>query len=250
MTVILSRYFLLNEPKIDLKCVIIITIGIFISIIPNLVQLSTFTDFIKNNFLDILYPCIYALSVLPNVLMNITQKHIFVQCPHFNKNLMLFGESIFQFITIGLCFWFDLIPYIGTSKNINEFEGNFIYGSQCFFFPFLNSNVGHLCHYSMLIGLLFALSYYGVYYYNSHLIDQVSVGFNSIIQIISTPIQMYCWFLLAPYLTWACIESHNQFQITMATIALPFIMYGSYIYYSKVEEAKHSYVIIRSVVDV
>lgn len=250
LTVIISRIFLLNEPYTDVKSIIIITIGIFISILPNLIKISSSTE--QLSFIEIVYPCVFALSVVPNVLMNIIQKHIFMQCPNFNKNLMLFGESIFQFLTIGLCFWFDLLPYIGTSTNFDEFKNNFIYGSQCFFFPMFHSDLVsiNLCRYSMLIGLAFALSYYGVYYYNSHLIDQVSVGFNSIIQIVSTPIQIFIWFVFAPSLTWACITTHSTFQMAMAFIALPFIMYGSWLYYKNVEKSKNAYVVVNSVIDV
>lgn len=250
LTIIISRTLLLNEPFTDTKCIISITIGILISILPNLIEFSSSTN--QVNLTNIIYPCIFALSIIPNVLMNVTQKHIFMQCPNFNKNLMLFGESIFQFITIGLCFWFDLLPYIGTSKNFEEFKNNFTYGSQCFFFPMFHSDLVsiNLCRYSMLIGLLFASSYYGVYYYNSHIIDQVSVGFNSVIQIISTPIQIFIWFVFAPSLTWACITTHTTFQMVMAFLALPFIMYGSWLYYKNVEKNKNTYVIVNSVIDI
>lgn len=168
--------------------------------------------------------------------MNITQKHIFMMCPKFNKNLMLFGESIFQFATICVFFWFDLLPYVGTSKNLDEFNQNFEYGYTCFFksiniFGESGNHLNNLCDYSMLMGMGFAFSYYGVYYWNSHLIDHVSPSFNSIVQIISTPLQMVCWFIFTPYLSWACANSHTSYQIIMGLMSLPFIVYGSWLFY-------------------
>lgn len=227
-TIVLTKLILNNENTINSNCIYFVMVGILISVIPNIIELF----YNKNEISMSVFPFLFVLSIVPNVLMNITQKWIFVRCPDFNKNLMLFGESIFQFVTICLCFWIDIIPMIGTSKNINQFKDNFSYGFQCFFNPIYGShNVDTRCNYSMPIGLLFAMSYCGVYYYNSHLIHSVSVSFNSIVQIISTPIQIQIWYIIMPLTTWICGNKYTEFQMIMALLSLPFISYGSYLYH-------------------
>jgi hypothetical protein len=180
---------------------------------------------------------LFALSTVPLVLMNITQKLILNDCPQFNINLMLLGESIFQFFTIVICFWFDLIPYIGTSSDLKEFGEHLTSGTTCFFQPIFGfEGVGIYCSYSLFIGLLFAVSYYGVYYYNSHIIQQLSPSVNAFVQTISIPIQLLIWFGLAPMMQWACGKHEEWIQVIFSILSLPFFMYGSWIFYDQLPE--------------
>jgi drug/metabolite transporter (DMT)-like permease len=205
--------------------VIVVFVGVFVGIFPNFLDAGSSESFV--------YPIMFALSVIPGAYIQVIQHEIFINDPHYSRNWLLLGESVFQVVTIVLFFWIDLIPKVGTSASLKEFEGNFSFGFQCFFDPY---STGGRCYYCFPIGFAFCLSYCCTYYCQSKLIKLQSANYSSVVTAVCPAIAVVMWVSIQSMTEWGCGSEYSHLQIIMSCTSIPFIVYGAYSYKETSEE--------------
>lgn len=221
-TLIFSRIIINHKiTKFKIIATIITMCGIIIAIIPNFFNLNN-----SNTSLWI-YPTMFAIATIPGVLSNVIQHKIFDKDSNYDRSWLLFGDGLFQLITIGLLFWTDFIPIFGTSNNFDQFSEHFKFGFQCFFN--LN-NVGERCQYCWIIGCAYALCNCMTAYLGAYLIQYGSANYTSMVFAIANPIQIIMWYTITSMTQWSCGSEYTQLQIIMGSIAIPFIIVGAYMY--------------------
>lgn len=221
-TFIFSKLLIKNSITTNhILSILILSIGIIIGFIPN------YSKIYQNNYI---YPLLFGLSCIPISLMSVLQNKIYSSDKDYNIAWILFSESFWQFITILLLFWTDLIPEFGTSNSFTVFFNNFEFGFSCFFSPV--SGIQGKCIYCPFIGILFCISYCTTYYLQSILIKNISANYICILNALISPISMILWFIFKDLTIWGCGTVYSKNQIIYGLISIPFIFIGSYLYYS------------------
>jgi drug/metabolite transporter (DMT)-like permease len=147
--------------------------GIIISLIP------TFIKFETGKF-AVYWPLIFLLGNIPGVLMNIYEEDVFqVTSKGFDVCYLLAWESLYQFITVLLFFWVDIVPGFGTSNNIGHWSKTIDDGFTCFFAPDLMPVLSPRCNYAALFGIIFTAAYCFSYIYGSLVMKHASANANA-----------------------------------------------------------------------
>jgi len=238
-TFLFSKILLPKKYKwLHIFSVSIVLIGVTFSLIPTFKRMhdGTAETELKNGWY---WPFIFILGCIPGALMNIFQEQLQVtytqQARENQENITRFSvmyfqavESAFQFGTIALFFALDLIPSFGTSKDISSFWTSFSNGFECFF---NDSNLsGGRCSYAAATGILFIISYLGVYVTGTFLTDHVSANWLSILSAISPLISTSFWFIFPAINKWAGVGKMDGWDIGFSLGALPIILIGTFFY--------------------
>ena len=218
--------------------VVVVMFGIVFSLIPTFKRMidGTATTELKDGWY---WPFIFIIGCIPAALMNIVQEQLqvkYTQQARENQegitrfSVMYFQavESTFQFGTIALCFALDIVPSFGTSKDIHSFWTSFSSGFKCFFND-RNLTSGR-CSYAGGTGLLFIISYLGVYITGTFLTDHVSANWLSILSSISPLIATSFWFIFPSVNRWAGVGDMDAWDIGFSLGALPIILIGMFFY--------------------
>jgi drug/metabolite transporter (DMT)-like permease len=206
--------------------------GILVSLIP------IFDDFSTGDNVKFYWPLIFVLGVVPGVLMNIFEEHVFNDMPKYDNIYLLAWESLYQVITVGLLFWTDMIPGFGVSGSASQFFSSMGNGFKCFFSPWsVSSDIddGH-CNFCAFNGVLFTCAYCFSYIFGAKMMKYATANSTALISAVSPAFVVFFWITFPALNGWAGGDGYSKLQIICYCVALPVILLGIFVF-RKAEKA-------------
>ncbi|KAL5481557.1 hypothetical protein EMCRGX_G021747 [Ephydatia muelleri] len=81
----------------------------------------------------VLWPLCFMFGFVPAALMNVFQEKGLKDSRKVNLLYYLFWINLHQLWVTALLFWFDIVPYFGTSNGIQQFGRSYWFSVKCFF---------------------------------------------------------------------------------------------------------------------
>lgn len=216
-SLIFSKCLLGKKYIYDQKIGAIITlIGILISLIPIIADFNIDT-------MQIYWPLIYVLGMIPYVLENVIEEGVYLDV-EFDDIYLLSWECLYQLITILLLFWTDIVPGFGASNNIFSFWENIMNGLSCVWTPW-NENPD-TCDYSLMLRFFLLFSYCFSYFYGNILIRIESADSYVFILTIAPAFSIFFWVIFKDLNKWAGGVDYTSLEIICYIISLLVIIAG------------------------
>lgn len=194
-------------------------LGIVISLIPTFISIKHTGSF------AFYWPGIFLIGNVPAVLMNIFEEKVFKDTKkEYDIFLLLAYESLYQFLTITLLFWVDIIPGFGTSKDLPAWWKLIEDGAVCFFAP--NHASFHLCYYSAALGIFFVASYSFSYIYGSLVMKHASANSNALATTLSPLLVVIFWMIFPGVNKWAGGNPYTHVDLICNLCSLPPLLFG------------------------
>jgi drug/metabolite transporter (DMT)-like permease len=217
-TVLFSKLILRKSyHKQQLIGVFLTVMGMSVSLIPILCNFS-----LENT--EILWPAIFVVGQIPLVVMNIIEEKIFEEQPNYDSVLLIAWESLYQFITLLLLYWVDIIPGFGMSNSLLDWDQKFKNGIACFLTPW-NMQIDK-CSYCALTGGIFIIAYCCYYILSAELIRYASANTVAVVSSISPVLVVFFWIAFPSINDWADGKTYSSLNIICELIALPVIIMG------------------------